>query len=257
MVLLVVPSERLWRIKGTLLASPAQQSSWRSAEPPLARREEGCVHFGACRNPGGLRRVFSVHEFWQGGPRPGTPDLHSSATCLPVAMNLQRFESAPTFADYLGSVEANRDLWTGLYDRVRLPEHLVEIARVCAGTWRMVALSEDWCGDAVNILPVVARFAQEVGWDLRVLGRDDNLDLMDAHLTDGRSQSIPVVIVYDEDFGEVGWWGPRPGELQRWVHTEGAALPKDDRYKEVRRWYAQDRGRTTIGELMDVFCHRI
>lgn len=73
----------------------------------------------------------------------------------------------------------------------------------------------------------------------------------------GRSRSIPVVIVYDEDFDELGWWGPRPGELQEWVKTEGAELPKSDRYKELRRWYAKDRGRATITELMDVFCHRI
>jgi hypothetical protein len=172
-------------------------------------------------------------------------------------MNLPRFEAAPTFGQYLETVETNRDLWVGLYQRVRLPQDLVDIARRCGGTWRMVVLSEDWCGDAANILPVVARFAEEVGWDLRVLARDENPDLMDAHLTGGRSRSIPVVIVYDENFDELGWWGPRPSELQSWVTTEGASLAGGDRYKEVRRWYAKDRGRTTIAELLDVFCHRI
>ena len=172
-------------------------------------------------------------------------------------MTRERFDTAPDFQEYLGVVEQNRELWTGIFSRVRVPEDLVSEARRCHGTWRLVALSEDWCGDAVNVLPVVARFAAEVGWEMKVLDRDGNLDLMDAHLTDGRSRSIPVVIVYDEDFGEVGWWGPRPEELQRWVKTEGASLDKDARYKEVRRWYAKDRGRTAVTEILQVFCDRL
>jgi hypothetical protein len=74
---------------------------------------------------------------------------------------------------------------------------------------------------------------------------------MDAHLTGGRSRSIPVIIVYDEDFNEMGWWGPRPGPLQEWVLGEGQALSKEDRYREVRRWYARDRGRTTLLGILE------
>lgn len=168
-------------------------------------------------------------------------------------MDRERFEMAPTFEQYLDTVEKNRELWNGVYERVRLPEELVAEARALRGTWRLVAISEDWCGDAVNTLPAVARLAQEAGWDLRVVSRDENPDLMDAHLTNGRSRSIPVVIVYDEDFREVGWWGPRPGELQEWVLGEGLAMPSPERYKVVRRWYAKDRARTTLQELLGLF----
>ncbi len=164
-----------------------------------------------------------------------------------------RFEAAPSFAQYLSSVVKNRELWHGITEGVRLPEELVASARDVPGRWRLLALSEDWCGDAVNLLPVVARLAEAVGWDMRVLGRDENPDIMDEHLTDGRSRSIPVVIVYDEDFNEVGWWGPRPAEIQAWVMSEGIAMPSSERYKVVRRWYAKDRGRTTIEELLEVF----
>jgi hypothetical protein len=96
----------------------------------------------------------------------------------------------------------------------------------------------------------VARLAQEAGWDFRVFSRDENPDLMETHLTNGRSRSIPVVIVYDEAFREIGWWGPRPGDLQSWVLTEGLAMPSPERYKVVRRWYARDKGRTTLEELL-------
>jgi hypothetical protein len=167
-------------------------------------------------------------------------------------MDRSRFEAAATFEEYLATVEKNRDLWHGVYERVRLPDEVVAEAAALPGTWRLVALSEDWCGDAVNILPVMARLAAEAGWDFRVLGRDANLDLMDAHLTNGRSRSIPVVIVYDADFEEVGWWGPRPREIQSWVMNEGLAMSSPERYKVIRRWYAKDRGRTSLSELLGI-----
>lgn len=167
-------------------------------------------------------------------------------------MDRQRFESAPTFEQYLEGVERNRELWHAVYDRAEVPEELVATARAAGAGWHLLALSEDWCGDAVNTLPVIARLAHEAGWDLRVLSRDASPDLMDAHLTNGRSRSIPVVIVYDADFREVGWWGPRPEEIQAWILGEGLAMPSPERYKVVRRWYAKDRGRTTLAELLEV-----
>lgn len=164
-----------------------------------------------------------------------------------------RYEAAPDFHAYLDLVEKNRELWRGLWDRARVPDELVEAGRALDGPFRLLALSEDWCGDAVNILPPVARWAEAVdGVELRILGRDDNPDLMDAHLTNGTSRSIPIVIVYDRDFNELGWWGPRPAPLQAWVMEEGMALSKDDRYREVRRWFARDRGRTTLEELVEL-----
>ena len=31
---------------------------------------------------------------------------------------------------------------------------------------------------------------------------------------------------------------------------EGLKLPSDERYREIRRWYARDRGRTTLEEIV-------
>lgn len=167
-------------------------------------------------------------------------------------VNRERFERAATFGEYLETVDKNRDMWHGVYQRVRVPEEVVAEASQIPGDWHLVALSEDWCGDAVNTLPVIARLAEEAGWDLRVFGRDDNPDLMDGHLTNGRSRSIPVVIVYDDDFNEIGWWGPRPGEIQSWVMDEGLSMPSPDRYKVIRTRYAKDRGHTTLAEILGI-----
>lgn len=156
-----------------------------------------------------------------------------------------------SFSAFLPTAETNADLWRGVWDRVRLPDDLVERAAAVPGRWHLLVISEDWCGDAVNIVPVLARLAEAVpNLDLRIITRDDHLDLMDAHLTNGRSRSIPVVLALDEDYVERGWWGPRPSELQAWVMEEGLQMPSDERYRHVRRFYARDKGRTTLEEVI-------
>ncbi|MCY3809600.1 MAG: thioredoxin family protein [Gemmatimonadetes bacterium] len=165
----------------------------------------------------------------------------------------ERFESALTFPSYLETVERNEGLWRSIYERAQVPAGVVQDGRAVPGRWRLLALSEDWCGDAVNILPVIARLAETLpDVELRVLSRDENPDLMDAHLTDGRSRSIPVVIVYDDRYREFGWWGPRPRELQRWVKADGMQLETGTRYAQVRRFYARDRGRVILAEMVEL-----
>ena len=165
----------------------------------------------------------------------------------------ERFQSALPFPAYLETVRKNEELWRGVHQRVRLPDDVVAEARAVPGTWHLLALSEDWCGDAVNILPVVARFAEALDRvELRVLPRDENLDLMDAHLTNGKSRSIPVVILLDEDYRERGWWGPRPTVLQKWVMEEGMKMEPTPRYAETRRFYARDKGKAIVAEVLDL-----
>jgi hypothetical protein len=74
---------------------------------------------------------------------------------------------------------------------------------------------------------------------------------MDSHLT-GKSRSIPIVILLNKKFEECGWWGPRPGPLQKWVVEKGMLLPKDERYKEIRTFYARDHGLTTMDEIVSM-----
>ena len=162
-----------------------------------------------------------------------------------------RYDAAPTFESLLASALQNRELWATMYRLARVPEPLVQRVRSLPHRSHLLVLSEDWCGDAVNTLPAIAKLASlsPETVDLRVLARDQNLDLMDAHLT-GASRSIPVVIVLDEEYVERAWWGPRPRELQAWVTGPGKALDKAERYREIRRWYARDRALSTLEEVV-------
>ena len=167
-------------------------------------------------------------------------------------MSKRRFESALSFATFIERAETNASLWRDTYRLARVPKHAVARLAALRCRWNLLVIAEDWCGDAVNTLPLLARLAELAGnIELRVIERDQNLDLMDAHLTNG-TRSIPVVIVLDESFVERARWGPRPASLQQWVIEEGMSLETMERYRRVRTWYARDRGQTTADEVVEL-----
>lgn len=164
----------------------------------------------------------------------------------------QRFLAGESFSEFLHRPKKNSGLWDALYKRAALSEDASARATQVQRPWHLLVLSEDWCGDSINTLPVIARLSEAQPLiDMRIIGRDANPDLIDSHLT-GLSKSIPVIILLDEDFNEIGWWGPRPGSLQAWVTESGLALPKDERYRQVRTWYARDHGKTAVNELLEL-----
>jgi hypothetical protein len=164
------------------------------------------------------------------------------------------YARATSFASFLDQAQAHAQLWRDTARRAAVPEELLARARELAAPRRLLVLVEDWCGDAINTVPYLAALAEAVpGLELRVLRRDENLPLMDAHLSPTGGRAIPVVIVLDEHFQELGWWGSRPAELQAWATSpEARAMDAKDRYRVVRTWYARDRGRTTVRELLDL-----
>lgn len=177
----------------------------------------------------------------------------SAATAL--ADLRDRWEEGHTWDDYMDrEVAAQRDLWEGVFRHGRVPLWATERIESLSRNWRLLVISEDWCGDASNLVPVIARLAEaSPRVDLRIVKRDENPDLMDAYLTDG-SRSIPIVVVLDQDFRPVGRWGPRPAELQEFVLREKRAglRPNAVIYRDTRRWYATDHGESTLRELIEV-----
>ena len=161
-----------------------------------------------------------------------------------------RYNGGETFADFMARPTKNHELWVAIYKRAAIPIEISARLEALGGHWHLLVLSEDWCGDAVNMVPLIARLTESVSnMDMRILARDENPDIMDAHLT-GTSRSIPIVILLNQKFQECGWWGPRPRALQQWVIEKGLALPKEERYREIRTFYARDKGLTTLSEIV-------
>jgi hypothetical protein len=115
-----------------------------------------------------------------------------------------------------------------------------------------IVLTESWCGDAAQNLPVFAKIAEaNPNINLRILLRDENPKVINQYLTNG-SASIPKLICLDENLNELGTWGPRPKFLQNWLY-ENKANPKmemDELKKEFQIWYTKDKGQTLQKEMI-------
>jgi Thioredoxin len=115
-----------------------------------------------------------------------------------------------------------------------------------------LVLSEHWCGDAAQSLPVLQAIAQRSGGkiDLKIVYRDANPELMDAYLT-GQSRSIPKVIQLDSHLNLTGIWGPRPNVAQKLVLELKANPETAPKYAEIlHKWYADDRQQSIQRELL-------
>ncbi len=121
-------------------------------------------------------------------------------------------------------------------------------------TW--LVITEGWCGDSAQILPFINIMAESNPLvDLKIILRNEYPEVMDAFLTDGKSRSIPKVIVLDTETLEVlGDWGPRPLETHRRYLGERAnpEIGGKEAAKNLHIWYARDKGITSQKEFTSV-----
>lgn len=172
----------------------------------------------------------------------------------------KRFEEGMTYGSFRLTAEKHRGLWDGLYEHLKIPPDARARVRELPGPRFVLVLAEDWCGDAASLVPVLARLADEAPElvRLRILRRDEHLDIMDQHLSHG-GRSIPIALVYDEEWRKLGWWGPRPAPAQslfrariREYRAGKLSDKKEQVNKPILRWYREDRGRHTIDEFLNV-----
>ncbi len=133
-----------------------------------------------------------------------------------------------------------------------LTEELTAAIDSLKANYKFLVITEGWCGDAAQIVPVFNKIATaSLGKiDLKFVLRDKNLPLIDAHLTNcGRA--IPVLIVLNESADQVlATWAPRPQVLQELLKewkketTEMPILAE-----KLHGWYAKDKTQSTQGEL--------
>jgi hypothetical protein len=122
-------------------------------------------------------------------------------------------------------------------------------------TW--VLLSEAWCGDAAQIVPVLGKIASESDQiDLKIILRDEHVDIMNHYLTNG-GRSIPKLICLDRNEQEIFVWGPRPATIQQVVNDTKAEGITDHAVLVERIQYAynQDQTRSIQEEIQDLLAN--
>jgi len=118
---------------------------------------------------------------------------------------------------------------------------------------KWIVITESWCGDSAQNLPVIAKLAQLSGLiEFKIVLRDSNLEFMDLHLTNG-GRAIPKLIVFDENDNEIFQWGPRPVEAQNlFTRLKNDGMPKPDINKELHLWYGRNRGKEVEREIYEL-----
>ena len=120
-------------------------------------------------------------------------------------------------------------------------------------TWFVI--TESWCGDAANVMPVINKIAElHDGIDLKLVLRDENDELMNLFLTNG-GKAIPKLLMIDNTTGQViDTFGPRPSKATKLVNKykqeHGKLTPE---FKEdLQRWYNADKGQNAVEDLLQL-----
>jgi len=128
--------------------------------------------------------------------------------------------------------------------RVKLSDSLKEKLEEIDEDLVWLVLTEAWCGDAAQNVPVIAKMAdQSKNISLKLILRDQHLDIMDEHLTNG-GRSIPKLVCLDADsLEEIGEWGPRPAILQEKAMEwkDDPELSKKEWAEKLHKWYADNK----------------
>ena len=119
-----------------------------------------------------------------------------------------------------------------------------------------LVLSESWCGDAAQILPILHKMELESKGkiEMKLVLRDENETLMNHFLTN-KSKAIPKLIIIDKETGSVvGDWGPRPQEAVNMIEAYKAEFGSIDETAKanLQLWYLHDKGVSTQNEIIQL-----
>lgn len=122
-----------------------------------------------------------------------------------------------------------------------------------------LVLTESWCGDAAQIVPILNKMALESDQkiELKLVLRDENEDLMNHFLTN-KSKAIPKLISIDKTTGAVVWnWGPRPQGAIDLIESykEKFGIIDEIAKTELQLWYLHDKGVSTQNEIIQLLQH--
>lgn len=138
---------------------------------------------------------------------------------------------------------------------ITVPAEIAEKLNSLEQSYLFLVITEGWCGDAAQLLPVMNKMAEATDKiTLKTVLRDENTELMDAYLTNG-ARSIPKLIVLNADTLEpVASWGPRPAEAAKLVvdlEAQYGAVTEEVKVA-LQKWYLHDKGISSMNEILSL-----
>ncbi len=163
---------------------------------------------------------------------------------------LAEAEQVPLFKYYA----LNHQRSTRIYNQYVVTDALLRAIDALPAKVQWLVITEPWCGDSAQNLPVIAKVADASNGkiDLRIVYRDTNLDLIDQFLTNG-GRSIPKLLQLNEQGELTATWGPRPAAAQQLVADLRAAnIPHDDYIATVHKWYADNKAADISNDILEL-----
>lgn len=159
-------------------------------------------------------------------------------------------EQSPELTNYSG---LNETRMNRLEKTMKISEGIVENFKSLKSEYIWLVISEGWCGDAAQLLPIFDKmaYASEGKVELKIVLRDENEELMNLFLTN-KAKAIPKLIVINrETGGALAHWGPRPkgaADLIANYKKEHGALDETAK-TDLQLWYLHDKGLSTQIEI--------
>ena len=150
--------------------------------------------------------------------------------------------------------ELNETRMHRLDKTIKITEENATVLKNLSKSYLWLVLTESWCGDAAQILPVLNKMALESNKkiELKLALRDENEELMNHFLTN-ESKAIPKLIILDKTTGNVvGNWGPRPQGAIDLIenYKEKFGVIDETAKTELQLWYLHDKGLSTQNEII-------
>ncbi|MBZ9731595.1 thioredoxin family protein [Salegentibacter sp. JZCK2] len=171
---------------------------------------------------------------------------------LVLAEKTSGSSQSPALANFTA---LNAKRMSRLSKTVILQPELMSLLQEITELQEWLVITEAWCGDSAQSLPVIARMAAASdNINLKIVLREENPELMDQYLTNG-SKSIPKLVSFDQSGNEIFTWGPRPEPAQKILmdwKREPAGRSWEIFEKELHTWYALDKSVSLQGEFVQI-----
>ena len=148
----------------------------------------------------------------------------------------------------------NQKRYKRLDKTIEIPEEKAQFFINYPKSVCLLVITESWCGDAAQIVPVVHKIAElNPKITMKLVFRDENEELMNLFLTNG-GKAIPIVVFLDLEDKVLAHWGSRPSVAAKMVEAEKAKNGKlsPEFKEELQKWYNQDKGQSILADLTEL-----
>ena len=136
-----------------------------------------------------------------------------------------------------------------------LEEEIIQKLNGIKEEYVFLVFNESWCGDSAQSLPALAKM-EEISdkLSIKVILRDEHLELMNNYLTNG-TMSIPIVVILNkETLEEVAIWGPKPKYAMQLLadFKSDPDMTRDEFNRVLHTWYSKNKTVDFQYDIMDL-----